>query len=102
MTHESFSPYARTARVLLVLVGLTGAGCLLALHPLVAPVCAALLGVILVFLLEPGGGWTPRPREAWLRGRQASGEVGWVPATAQSMATSRAGKLRCAHWNKNR
>jgi hypothetical protein len=79
MTHEPLSPYARKTWALLATLGLIVTGFLLALHPLVGLVCAVLLGVIMVFLLEPGSGRKPQPRDARLLARQARWEAGWDP-----------------------
>lgn len=75
--HEPLSPYARKTWALLATLGLTGAGFLLALHPLLGLVSAIVLGVVMVFLLEPGSGRLPQPRDARLLARQVAWEAGW-------------------------
>jgi hypothetical protein len=80
MAPEPLSPYARRTWALLVILGLTITGFLLAVQPQVGLVSAILLGVILVFLLEPASGRKPQPRDARLLARQARWEAGWQPA----------------------
>jgi hypothetical protein len=80
MAPEPLSPYARKTWALLVILGLTIAGFLLATHPQVGLVSAIILGVTLVFLLEPASGRKPQPRDARLLARQARWEAGWEPA----------------------
>jgi hypothetical protein len=79
MAQEPLSPSARKTWALLVTLGLVAAGFLLALHPLVGLASTVVLGVILVFLLEPGSGRKAQPRDARLRARQARWEAGWDP-----------------------
>jgi hypothetical protein len=80
MTQEPLSPSARKTWALLATLGLVGAGFLLALQSLVGLVSTAVLGVILVFLLAPGSGRTPQPRDARLLARHARWEAGWDPS----------------------
>jgi hypothetical protein len=77
MTHEPLSPYARKTWVLLVTLALVVNGFLVTLHPLPGLLSALILGVIMVFLLEPGGGRVEQPRDAPLLARQAQWEAGW-------------------------
>jgi hypothetical protein len=78
--HEPLSPYARKTWALLTTLGLIGAGVLLVLHPFAGLVSTIVLGVIMVFLLEPGTGRLPQPRDARLLAEQAAWEAGWAPA----------------------
>jgi hypothetical protein len=80
MRHEPLSPYARKTWVLLTTLGLTGAVVLLVLHHFAGLVSTIVLGVIMVFLLEPGTGRLPQPRDARLLAAQAAWEAGWAPA----------------------
>jgi hypothetical protein len=84
MRHEPLSPYARKTWALLAALGLTGAGFLLALHPLLGLVSAIVLGVVIVLLIEPGSGRLPQPRDARLLARQAAWDAGWSPSPQRS------------------
>ncbi len=79
MLHEPLGPYARKTWILLVTLGLVVDGFLVTLHPLPGLVSAVVLGIVTVFLLEPGGGRVPQPRDAPLLARQARWEAGWSP-----------------------
>jgi len=78
MAHEPLSPHARRTWILVATLGLVMAGCLLALFHLLGLASAIILGVILVFLFEPGAGRGPQPRDARLLARQAKWEAGWA------------------------
>ena len=78
--HEPLSPYARKTWALLTTLGLVVAIVLLVLHPFAGQVSTIVLGVIMVFLVEPGTGRLPQPRDARLLAAQAAWEAGWAPA----------------------
>jgi hypothetical protein len=83
MTHEPLSPYARKTWVLLVILALVVDGFLVTLHPSPGLVSAMILGIAMVFLLEPGGGRVLQPRDAPLLARQAQWEAGWSPISPE-------------------
>jgi hypothetical protein len=97
MTHGPLSPYARKTWIPVVTLGLVVSGCLLTLSPVLGLVSAIILGVTLVFLLEPGSGRVPQPRDAPLLARQAEWEAGWGPTPRTPDAPARAEQAAAAH-----
>jgi hypothetical protein len=78
MAHERLGSPARRKWLLVATLGLVMAGFLLALFHLLGLATAIILGVILVFLFEPGAGRGPQARDAQLLARQAKWEAGWA------------------------